>query len=219
MIKRKPPSGSNLFAIDHDAILSILQDANQKLLERRDALMAAFRRAPETISTDDDVAKCRLFLHQLQNALSESRQARLSDGKPLRSAALTVRKFFQGIDEPLEEAYEAIRDRLTRTAMNVRRKGADIRPVTIAIGVEGSEIVTSMANSASRPQSSLGIRLEWTVAEVDCELVDLEALRPFLTPASIMAACKKHLAEHGPHHLRGAKYIELASDRVFDASQ
>ena len=41
--------------------------------------------------------------------------------------------------------------------------------------------------------------------------LDLEALRPFLTDAALRTAAKAHLKAHGPHLLRGAAYVEVAS--------
>ena len=43
----------------------------------------------------------------------------------------------------------------------------------------------------------------------DRPLLDLEALRPFLTESALLTACSRHLAAHGPNRLAGVDYREV----------
>jgi hypothetical protein len=52
--------------------------------------------------------------------------------------------------------------------------------------------------------------MRWEVDGVDRAALDLEPLRFYLTDAALLAACRKHLEENGPHSLPGASYREVA---------
>lgn len=212
MARRRGSGDSNLFAINHDVIRSVLEEANQKLLRRRDELLAALQRAPEVLTTPADIEKTQLFLHQLGKAISETREARLSDGRPLRAAALTVRKFFVEIEEPLKLASQAVKDRLTRAALKSRPLVPNATFPPIAVDFQG-EVVISAEHAPVEPIGQpLEIQLDWCVESVDLASVDLESLRHYFTEASVLAACRKHLAANGPNKIAGVSYKEIAAE-------
>ena len=66
-------------------------------------------------------------------------------------------------------------------------------------------------SAATVPLAIAGIRLDWEILSFDHAAIDLEALRPFLTEASILAACRKHLEENGPNTLDGVRYRQVAA--------
>jgi hypothetical protein len=214
-MQRPRTSDSNLFAIDHDAIKSTLADANAPLLKRRDDLLAACSRAPERLESDEDVTRARRFAGQLDEAIEEARKARLSDGRPFRDASATVKSFFDEIEKPLQSASRTILKRLTDTAHRGRRYQAEPPmpepPTAVGIDVSGEAIVTSMPQQTTHSADAHPeIRLVWSIQGFDRSTLNLEALRDFLTDASILAACRKHLAVHGPHKLQGVEYEEVA---------
>ena len=212
MARRRGSADSNLFAINHDVIRSVLAEANQNLIHRRDELLAALQRAPVVLTTAADIEKTQLFLLQLRRAISETREARLSDGKPLRAAALTVRKFFVEIEEPLMRASKTVKERLTRAALQSRLPGPEAAVPPVAIDFQG-EIVISAEQTPLEPIGQhLEIQLDWYVESVDLTSVDLESLRQYFTEASVLAACRKHLAANGPNKIAGVSYKEVAAE-------
>jgi hypothetical protein len=212
----RPPrkSDSNLFAIDYDAIKTTLTDANAPLLKRRADLLAAFSRAPESLALDEDVTRARRFAGQLDKAIRDARRARLSDGRPFRDASATVKTFFAEIENPLKEALQAILKRLTDASHRSRPRPADppvSEPTPLGIDISGKTIAT--AGSHQPPQSTdphAEIPLAWSIERFDRAALDLEALRNCLTDAAILVACRRHLADHGPHALAGVVYREVA---------
>ena len=214
-MRRPRTTDSNLFAIDYDAIRSTLADANAPLLRRRDDLLAASSRAPEQLEGGEDVDRARRFAGQLDEAIREARKARLSDGRPFRDASATVKSFFDEIEKPLQNASRTILARLTDAAHRVRPRLGETPisapPAAIGIDISGEAIVTTAPHRS--PQSTPlhpEIKLAWSIEDFDRATLDLEALRDYLTKAAILAACRKHLADHGPQKLSGAVYHEVA---------
>lgn len=214
-MRRRKTSDSNLFAIDYDAIVTTLAEANAPLLKRRADLLAAFSRAPDPLALDDDIVRARRFAGQLDEAIRAARRARSADGRPFRDASATVKAFFDEIDKPLKQALQAILKRLTDAAHRGRARQIEApEPVPVGMNLTGKTIAT--ADASQPPQSAAphaDIRLVWSIEGFDRQALDLEALRGYLTDASILAACRKHLAEHGPEKLAGAVYREVAQPK------
>jgi hypothetical protein len=210
-MERQVRRDSNLFAIDHDAIRAILADANRRLVERKNELCSALLRVPESLALPDHIVRAQIFARQLQDALHESRSARLSDGKPFRDATATVKAFFAQIDEPLQSAAATMRERLTEAAIRGRGEQKSHKPAgSIGIDVAGNEIIapTQLKSSGGAPE--VDINLDWEIAAVDRSKLDLEALRTHFTDSCLLTACKKHLAAQGPGSLEGVSYKQVA---------
>lgn len=208
---------SNLFAIDHAAIEATLKDANEPLIKRGADLIAAYARMPESLVSDDDVTRARRFSGQLDEAIKEIRKARLSDGRPFKTATATVKAFFDGIDKPIKQALENVLTRLTDAADRGRPAPDDIPEAAkapVGIDVSGETIITAKSQQSPEPASPRAeIQLAWSIEAVDRATLDLEALRSYLTDASLLAACRKHLATNGPHKLGGVSYREVAQPK------
>lgn len=191
---------SNLFAIDIDAITKVLAEANEKLIARKDELIAAMSRVPDQLQSADQIDRGKRFAAQLEATLQDCRNARLADGAPLRRAAATVRAFFAMVDQPLRDALGSMRDRLTDAALRTPSHAT-----AIGVDYEGTEFMTTPAASAAGD-----VELVWTVAGFERGTVDLSALRDDFTDAVILAACKKHLAQHRSDRLTGVIYKQTA---------
>jgi hypothetical protein len=208
---RSTKGDSNLFAIDHDAIRSVLAEANRRLLDRRDELCSALTRVPKTLMEPDQIARANVFARQLQGAIQETRSSRLSDGRPFRDATATVKAFFDQIERPLQSAVAAMRERLTEAAL--RNRDNQISPhqsVSVGVDLSGTEIIASRTSPATTVSDETTIDLDWEVASVDGQALDLEALRHLFTDSCLMTACKRHLAAHGARSLKGVIYKETA---------
>jgi hypothetical protein len=214
LMRQSRKSNSNLFAIDYGAIETTLKDANARLLKRRDDLLAAFSRAPDPLALDEDINRARHFAKQLEEAIREASKARLSDGRPFRDASATVKAFFDEIEKPLKKTLQAILKRLTDAA-HQSHSAPSTSPVPtstpVAIDTSGEIIATAELRLPSQSGSQHAeIRLTWEIEGYDRAGLNLEALRKYLTDAAILAACRKHLADHGPHKLDGVVYREVA---------
>lgn len=216
-MQRSGKSNSNLFAIDYDAIETTIRDANERLINRSSDLLAAFSRMPDSLASDEDATNARRFAGQLDKAIREVRRARLSDGRPFKDATATVKAFFDGIDKPLKDALEFVLRRLTDAAHRSRPTPDDIpvsAPAPVGIDIFGETIVTAKTHQTPQPISSHEeIKLVWSIEGFDRTKLDLEALRCHLTDVAIFAACRKHLADHGPHKLVGVNYREVAQPK------
>lgn len=228
----KPPRGRNLFAIDQAQIESTLSEANHALIVGRDKLLRAFRTIPDSLDTIEDIDKAQAFAAELEELQGEARKARLSDGKPFTEAGKTVKDFFARIEGPLKATMDELHRRVTQAALRQQRRaaeearaaaaaeaaaarrGAQILPlhrppavpeaIAIVRGQEGAPVITKVEPSSQIP-------LQWIVEGFDRTAIDLEALRPYVTDAAILAACKKHLDDHGPNKLPGVTYGQTAA--------
>jgi len=213
-MQRSHGSNSNLFAIDYGAIETTLRDANARLLKRRDDLLAAFARAPAPLALDEDIDRARHFAKQLERAIREAKRARLSDGRPFRDASATVKVFFDEIEKPLKNTLQAILKRLTDAAhQSQSTPSTPPVPTSTPVGIDtsGEIIATAELHPPSQPGAQHAeIQLAWEVEGYDRTGLNLEALRNYLTDAAILAACRKHLADNGPHKLDGVVYREVA---------
>lgn len=218
MAKTKAALGSNLFAVDLDGIRAILAEANAPLLGRVENLAAALERVPRTLDTDALIERARTYQAQLLAARKELRRARLADGKPFREADGVVKAFFAAADQGLLVAERELRRRLTEAALRSKPPAAPPTPTAPRPLVESfdgrrlgeGQVLAPAPAPPAAPAAAATIPLRWEVAAVERWTVDLEALRPFLTEACLLAACRRHLEENGPQALSGVAYREVA---------
>jgi hypothetical protein len=213
MVKKRP--GRNLFAIDYASIDSTLTEANRILLDRRDVLMTDFGLLPESLQTTPDIDVAQDFAKKINELLDEAKRARLDDGRPFTEASKTVKGFFDRIDGPLKAILAELTSRITDAAKRQQRlaaleaaNNATVSPAPAAItAYTGKPIATVVSIQSGTPSVPA---LEWVVEDFDRQNLDLDALRPYLTDAAILAACRKHLEAHGPNKLRGVMYDQRA---------
>ena len=209
-------SNSNLFAIDFDALKSSLKDANQGLTDRVNDILAALDRMPTSLETSDDIRRANQFARQIDDRISEIKRARLSNGKPFRTATTTMKSFFDEMEKPLKVGLETVLGLLTQAAKNnlaLEDITTSQNQKSIGIEISGETIVSVNSDQISQHESTDGIRLVWNVDSFDRDSLDLEPLREYLTDTVILTACKKHLADHGPNRIVGVQYRRIATPR------
>ena len=54
------------------------------------------------------------------------------------------------------------------------------------------------------------LTIAWAVESFDRAKLDLEKLRQYLTDACLLAACGRHLNDHGPDKISGVAYHKVA---------
>jgi len=211
---------SNLFAIDIDAVIQAITEANAALVDRHNRLMDARDRVPPHLETDDDVERAKRFAEQLRDDARRCRAARLADTKPLNLLLKRVEAFFKTMEK---QANTACEDMMTALSDAGRRRAAQARassqpvgptaaPAPVMINRETGEVLAvAMPSATQRTAPDTAILLTWHVDTVDRATVDLEALRPFLTEAALLTAARAHLKVNGPRTLPGATYVEKAA--------
>jgi hypothetical protein len=194
---------SNLFAIDLDASLRAVAEANADLVAHHGRVMDARSRVPGMLATEHDIDNAKRFVETLKSVAERCRRTRLEDTKPLRSLVQKVESFFKTMEAEAAQARTDVKLLLTEAA---RRKSAVASSVVIHSGRSGEVLATV----ASKPSTSAAIPTAWEVVGLNRASVDLETLRPYLTDAALMTAAKAHLKANGPHRLSGASYAEQA---------
>lgn len=209
---------SNLFAIDIEAVLRAIAEANSELVDRHNKLMDALHRMPPHLEYDDDIERAKRFAEQLKDDARRCRSARLADTKPLNMLVKRVEAFFKTMEKQANAARDEVMAALSEEG---RRRAAQVRgspqhipptPETVMINRETGEVLAALTPPAvPRAAPAAAIPLTWHIDTVDRATVDLEALRPFLTDAALLTAARAHLKANGPHTLPGATYVEKAA--------
>ena len=184
---------SNLFTINLDDIRNRLAEANAELTKRTEALLTTFEGFPDHLQTQGDLELARRLADDLVSQHKEVRQARLSDGRSFQDAGKAVKEFFGPYEKSLQQAVTSLVEKLTKATLEP--------PSQAKPRVDGVE---EHATVDAPPL----IDVAWAVESIDRDTVDLEALRRYFTDNSILAACKKHLTDHGPNEVRGVKYTK-----------
>lgn len=212
---------SNLFAIDIDAVLRAIADANAGIVDRHHELMNKLHQVPPHLESDDEIERAKRFAEQLKEDANRCRSARLTDTKPLNLLVKRVEAFFKILEKQASAAREDIMTALSDVG---RRRATFARaaspllepsptPETVMINRETGEVLAAatLPGVPRAPNSTTIIPLSWHIENVDRSMVDLEALRPFLTDAALLIAARAHLKAKGPHTLPGATYVEKAA--------
>jgi hypothetical protein len=224
----------NIFAIDFDAVIRAIAEANANLVERHHRLMDAVKRVPPQLETDDEIERAQRFAEQLKKDASLCAKARREDTKPLRDLVKKVEAFFKTMEGQSKRARDDVLAALSdagRRRAAAAASAADHQPAppadptghtpqpdgaklseTVMINRETGEVLGTATRAPSAPPpSAVEIPMVWEVAAVDRDSLDLEQLRPLFTDGELMLAAKRHLKEKGPHTLRGVTYEQRAA--------
>ena len=229
---RQIAKDSNLFKIDFDAIETVLADANARLLERSDELVASASRLPEYINGKDDVDDIKEAVQNIRAQIKEVSQARLSDGRPFSEAPKLVKNWFKATESKLKKIESILSDRLSDYAslhaLEVERtrhkneqeknnfnNANECEEVTVGTTVSGDPVVSVNNNDLPMGSDEIGslpdvpdVPLNWEVKSFDKSIVPLETLRQYFSDHSIRQALNKHLKDNGPNQLVGVEYIQ-----------
>lgn len=207
---------NNIFAIDVEAVIAAISEANAALTRRQKDLMSALERFPRTLATDEDIDRAKIFASTLRKHAARCRDARLEDTKPLRKLIMQVERFFKAMEAEISHAEDTVVAALSDVG---RRQAERNRPqdeknrerMTFMVNSATGDVLGSASGTAPEvavPAATVAMTLE--VEAVDRETVDLEALRPYLSERVILSAARKHLETRGPHTLCGVIYRQVA---------
>lgn len=210
---------SNLFAIDIDAALRAITEANAGLVRRHGDLMDSVGRFPPQIEDAATLRKAKDFAALLDKHRAAWRQARLDDTKPFRAALRRIEAFFKDFEDETRDALKIVLGALTQAAQQSQfaqardwpGEGHRIDPAgapVVTLAGTGEPIGTTQPG-ATVPGAAIATR--WEVETLDRSTVDLEALRPFLSDHALIAAARHFLETHGPAPLRGVSFVRVAT--------
>jgi flagellar biosynthesis GTPase FlhF len=122
--------GDNSAPSDIEILRERLVDNNAALLTRRDELLAALPRIPETIGDDETCGKVADMVKLFTACAKTAEGARIAAKEPFLQSERAVDGFFKQISEPLLKAKVAIEARLTayqrvKAAEERRRREAE----------------------------------------------------------------------------------------------
>ncbi|WP_422037500.1 hypothetical protein [Roseibium sp.] len=207
---------NNIFAIDFDAVVQTIKEANENLKSRHEELMAARDRMPATLQSDVDASKAKKFAEQLKTHTSNCRSTRLLDTKPLRELVNRVESFFKEMEREAKSAQKEVINALGHLARSEQSfatdDGVSIAPnKPFLVNDETGEILGNTSPAIERRSvTAEEIKMSWEIDAVNATLIDLETLRPYLTETALLNAARKHLKKNGPHSLQGASYRQVA---------
>lgn len=119
------PIGHNVPSIPSpDFIPEQMADTYVELSRRRDALLDALPRVPETIEDDDTAGKVGDFVKQLAACVKMADSHRVAEKEPYLQGGRVIDGFFKKITDPLAAAKKTVEARLTAHA---RRKAEEER--------------------------------------------------------------------------------------------
>lgn len=211
---------NNLFAIDIEAVLRAVEDANKPIVDQHKALMGALDRVPVRLETEEEVNRAKRFVGQLEGANKKSRRVRLEETKPIRELLKKVDGFFKKMENEAADARKVVLDKLSdagRRLNTPRRLDPDEYQETkanetIITNPQTGEVNGTVFSRSSKLMADEDlIPLTWRVSQIDHDNVDLEALHPFISETAILNAACGHMREHGPNVLRGVKYTQEAN--------
>ncbi len=195
---------SNLFDVDAPALDRLLREANERLIARRDALVAAMARVPEVFESRDEVERARVYAAQIGKLLRECDRQRKADKATFIKAGKSVDGFFATISQPAVEALRELESRMNHAVQSERQAVPD--PSSIPIIQAADQSVIHPEGEAPTTAHVPEDVLVWEVEGFDRARLDMEVLRGLFTDRELGIVIQRHLNKIGPNALRGVTY-------------
>ncbi len=109
----RPDIGHNRPPSDADILRERLAERYAEIIARRDELLEAFGRAPETVDDDDTARRVADFVKQLTSAAKTADGVRVKEKEPHLQGGRLVDAFFKVVTDELGKAKKAMEARLT----------------------------------------------------------------------------------------------------------
>jgi hypothetical protein len=150
MLLRRPTPGINHpVCPEPETVRDLLEEENRDLVRRRDQLLDAVARVPETIDTDEVCGRASDFVKQI-GAAAKTAEARRTEAKgPYVAAEKAVDGFFRAqLGEPLAQAKLAIQRRVdgylrAKAAQEHRRREEEARRAAAAAKAREAAILAA----------------------------------------------------------------------------
>lgn len=103
-----PAIGHNVAPADADPLRERLQSDHEKLVNRRDELLAAVTRAPTVVETEDDAKRMADFAQQLLTFVKEAKAIHQSEKAPYLEGGRTVDSFLHTLIDDIDDGKKEI---------------------------------------------------------------------------------------------------------------
>lgn len=230
----------------HNQPPSQIEELGQRhahLLERKDELLEAAIRAPESCDDDETAGKLTDFAAQLGACAKEARESHKTEKQPFLDGGRTVDSFFKEIADPLEQNKKAIEtiiggyqfrkqqeakraaaeaERLAREeAERLAAEATTEAQIDQAIAVEAkaneqAAVVTARPVEISRVRGNLG-SIGSLRTDYDYEVADMAQVpRQFLmlNDSAIKAHIKARPKDQAPADVAGLRFFPKHTSRV-----
>lgn len=113
MPENEAQAGHNQPPVDYDVLTERLRLDHVSLIERRNELVNALDRVPETFEDDDTANKAADFIKQCSAHTKNCNGRRVEEKEPYLEGGRRVDGFFKKLSDPVEEVKKAVNARLT----------------------------------------------------------------------------------------------------------
>jgi hypothetical protein len=203
---------SNILAIDSDAILRAVKEANQGLIGPHEELQTRCDKLPRVLFTGEQIKEAKSLAEELKKDAARWQRARLADTKPLKNLLERIEGFFK----EMETASKSTRSSIVSSLDSLRQiaklhETSQPSNEAVIVNTETGEVLAQISTPDERRQAIESIPTKWDVVSVDRQTLDLEALRGCFTDHQLLMAARKHMEVYGNRNLRGASYEQQVS--------
>jgi polyhydroxyalkanoate synthesis regulator phasin len=203
---------SNILAIDSDAILRAVRDANQGLIDPHKELHSRCEKLSNILSTSEQVDEAKNLADELKKDAARWQRARLADTKPLKALLDKIESFFKEAETASKTARASVVSSLDALRQAVRAQDASLSASeAVIVNSETGEVLAQISSPTETRKVIESIPTTWDVVAVDRHALDLEALRGCFTDYQLLMAARKHLEVYGNRNLHGATYEQQVS--------
>lgn len=211
---------SNLFKVNLDEIIKVLEEANKPIIKKYNTLNdEAKTKLENPIDNNTQAEEYNFFLVKIRKFIREINSTRLNDGRPFTNATKKIKEWFDQYNNEIKDIEEQLSSRLsayTNSVMKqIKSEESDeikqhSRSEVIGFTKTGKPLVE--ANNSDDAEDDFkkinipNIKSDWGIENFDRQEIDLESLRDFFSDSALNNAIKKHLHTYGANRLKGVSY-------------
>lgn len=214
---------SNLFKVNLDEIIKVLEEANKPIINKYDTLNDEAKTVLSIPIKDNVQAeKYNRFLGKIRRFRKEINSTRLNDGRPFTNATKKIKEWFDHYNDGIKSIDEQLSSMLsnyTNTVIEqvessktqeISETDSNSKSEVIGFTESGKPLVE--INNSDNTNDYLeqikipNIKAEWYIEEFNREEIDLESLRDFFSESALNNAIKNHLKTYGANKLKGVSY-------------
>ena len=214
---------SNLFQVNLDEIIKVLEEANKPIVNKYDTLNDEAKTVLSIPIKDNAQAeKYNRFLGKIRSFKKEINSTRLNDGRPFTNATKKIKEWFDHYNDgikSIEEQLSSMLSNYTNTVIEqiessetqkISETDSNSKSEVIGFTAAGKPLVeiSSLENADDHLEQIKipNVKAEWYIEGFNREEIDLESLRDFFSESALNNAIKKHLKTYGAHKLKGVSY-------------
>lgn len=157
------PIGDNQPPVDYDALTERLNLDHVALINRRNDLVNAMERVPETIEDEATAKAASDFVKQLQAVIKQANAARVEEKEPYLEGGRRVDGFFRAIEKSVDEVKAKVLARMTVYQRAVEAEARRVRLEDERVAREAAEEArkaAAEAEAAMKEEADMDAALE-----------------------------------------------------------